>query len=86
MPQQRPADQSPKKKLRSYVRIAVKLHGQSSLFQSFSPPPCIFIHGTDKVEGSLMVLFFDLAFFIGPLGNFSADAGRITVNYLVGYW
>jgi len=32
------------------------------------------IHGTDKVEGVLMVLFFGLVFFVGPLGNFTADA------------
>jgi len=36
-------------------------------------PPWIFIHGTDKVERSLMVLFFD-RFSIGPPGDFSADA------------
>jgi len=27
----------------------------------------IFIHGTDKEEGSLMVLFFDLVFSITPM-------------------
>jgi len=34
----------------------------------------IFIHGTDKVEGGLMVLFFGLVLFRWPPGNFSADA------------
>jgi len=34
----------------------------------------IFMHDTDKVEGSLMVLFFGLVFALPPLGNFSADA------------
>jgi len=29
-------------------------------------PPWIFKHGTDKAEGGLMVLFFDLVFFVGP--------------------
>jgi len=36
--------------------------------------PWIFIHGTDKVEGGLIMLFFDLIFDVGPSGNFSADA------------
>jgi len=30
-------------------------------------PPWIFIHGTDKVEGGLMVFFFGLVFFRCPL-------------------
>jgi len=34
-------------------------------------PPCIFIHGTDKVEGGLMVLFFGFVFSVGlPLEIF----------------
>jgi len=38
-------------------------------------PPWIFIHGTDRAEGGLMVLFFGLVFSVGlPPGNFSADA------------
>jgi len=36
-------------------------------------PTCIFIHETDKVEGSLMVLFFGLILSVGLLGNLSAD-------------
>jgi len=37
--------------------------------------PWIFIHGTDKVEGGLMVLFFGLVFSAAPpSGNFSANA------------
>jgi len=32
-----------------------------------APPPWIFIHDTDKVEGGLMVLFFGLVFFRCPL-------------------
>jgi len=37
-------------------------------------PPWIFIHNTDKVEGSLMVLFFGLVFSVAlhHAGNFSA--------------
>jgi len=37
---------------------------------------CIFIHGTDKVEGGLIVLFFVLVFYrCSPSpDNFSADA------------
>jgi len=38
------------------------------------PPPRIFIHGTDIVEESLMVLFLGLVFSVIPSGNFSADA------------
>jgi len=41
------------------------------------PPPWIFIHDTDKVEGSLIVLFFGLVFFRctpPPLENFFAEA------------
>jgi len=35
-------------------------------------------HGTDKIEGGLMVLFFSLVFFVDPPGNFSAYAlGRV---------
>jgi len=36
--------------------------------------PWIFIHDIDKLEGGLMVLFFDLVFFRFSPGNFSADA------------
>jgi len=36
----------------------------------------IFMHGTHKVEGGFMLLFFGLVFFVVPLTteNFSADA------------
>jgi len=34
----------------------------------------IFIHGTDKVKGGLIVLFFGLIFPLAAPGNFSADA------------
>jgi len=34
------------------------------------PPPWIFKHGTDKVEGSLMVLFFGLVLSVSPLEIF----------------
>jgi len=38
-------------------------------------PPWIFVRGTDKVEGGLMVLFLALFFSVAPFpGNFSADA------------
>jgi len=38
-------------------------------------PSRIFIDGTDKVEGGLMVLFFGIVFPVGrSLGKFSADA------------
>jgi len=36
--------------------------------------PWVFIHGTDKVEKGLMVLFFGLVFSIGSPGSFSTDA------------
>jgi len=35
--------------------------------------PWIFIHGTDNVEDSLMVLFFYLLFPLSRPGNFSAN-------------
>jgi len=31
------------------------------------PPPWIFRHDTDKVEGGLMVLYFGLIFSVAPL-------------------
>jgi len=37
-------------------------------------PPLIFIHGTDNVEGGLMVLFFGLFFHCSPSWKFFADA------------
>jgi len=38
-------------------------------------PPWIFIHGTDKLEKGLMVLFFGLIFSVTPNSeNFSSDA------------
>jgi len=40
-------------------------------------PPWIFIHDTDKVEGGLMVLFFNLVFFRCLPGNSSADASGV---------
>jgi len=39
-----------------------------------SAHPWIFIYGTDKVEGGLMMLFFGVVFSIALPGNFSADA------------
>jgi len=38
-----------------------------------SEGPWIFIHGTDKVEKGIMVLFFGLFFSVGLPGKFSAD-------------
>jgi len=35
-------------------------------------PSWVFIHGIDKVERGLIVLFFGLVFSIAPPGNFSA--------------
>jgi len=37
-------------------------------------PPWIFIDGTDKVEGSLMVLFFGIVFTVGVPWKFFAEA------------
>jgi len=47
--------------------------------QGSSAFPWIFIHDTDKVEGGLMVLFFDLVFLLPPPPrNLSADAIECT--------
>jgi len=44
--------------------------------------PWIFIHGTDKVEGSLIVLFFGLTFFVGsPLKIFLPTPLSLAVHY-----
>jgi len=37
-------------------------------------PPWIFIYGTVKVKGGLIVLFFGLVYSVYPPRNFSADA------------
>jgi len=36
--------------------------------------PWIFIHGSDKIERGLMVLFFGIVFPVGHPGSFSPDA------------
>jgi len=51
------------------------MHGRRQREQGRRGPLWIFMHNTDKREGGLMVLFFDLVFFrCPPPGNFSADA------------
>jgi len=54
--------------------MGVRSGGQGSV------TPWIFIHGTDKVERALMVLFFGLVCFCcpSPLENISADAIGVT--------
>jgi len=53
--------------------VDIKKHGRRQ--GGAVPHPLIFINGTDKVEGGLMVLFFGLfPFPPPPPGNFSADA------------
>jgi len=61
-----------------FTRIIQKTHQYSFASTEGNRWGCgplwIFIHDTNKVEGGLMVLFFQSCFFVAPLpGNFSAD-------------
>jgi len=51
-------------------------HGRWQRVVEEAVAPLIFIDGADKVEGSIMILFFGLVFPVAPFppGNFSADA------------
>jgi len=57
-------------------------HGRRQRWAGRTVPPWIFIHGTDKVDGGLMVLCFGLILFRWPpLVYFSADALEYNVNF-----
>jgi len=48
------------------LKVSIHSMDVGSGRQGEAVPPWIFINGTDKAEGGLMVLFFGLVFTVGP--------------------